>query len=98
MSEYSVFFMSVIIASGDPFFYTWSLYNFYLLFCCRLSKSNSIWAFASSGIRCGGQQRLMQCVAETLDRNRGEIVKDFKPQELSNTVSYNCEIFREAFR
>jgi hypothetical protein len=29
----------------------------------------------------------MKCVAEILDENDGEIVKDFKPQELSNTVS-----------
>jgi len=48
--------------------------------------SNSVWAFASAGVRCQGQVNLIQCVAETLDRNDGEIVKEFKPQELSNTA------------
>ena len=52
-----------------------------------LGYSNSIWAFASAGVRCEGQKQLIQCVAETLDENDGEIVQDFKPQELSNTVS-----------
>ena len=60
-------------------------HSFYIV--TQSINSNSIWAFASAGIRCNGQEKLMKCVAEILDENDGEIVKDFKPQELSNTVS-----------
>jgi hypothetical protein len=48
--------------------------------------SNSIWAFASSGLRGSGQIRLVQYIADIMDENNGEIVSLYKPQELSNTA------------
>ena len=48
--------------------------------------SNSVWAFASAGLRGEGQIRLVDGVADILDHNDGAIVQDFKPQELSNTA------------
>lgn len=48
--------------------------------------SNSVWAFASAGLRGEGQIKLIDGVADTLDHNDGAIVQDFKPQELSNTA------------
>jgi len=48
--------------------------------------SNSVWAFASAGLRGEGQIRLVDGVAGILDHNDGAIVQDFKPQELSNTA------------
>jgi hypothetical protein len=48
--------------------------------------SNSVWAFASAGLRGEGQVKLIDGVAEILDYDNGAIVKDFKPQELSNTA------------
>ena len=59
----------------------------HFLYVYLVYDSNSIWAFASAGIRCDGQEKLIACVAEKLDENDGELVKAFKPQELSNTVS-----------
>jgi len=54
---------------------------------CRTSLvSNSVWAFASAGLRGQGQINLIAGVADTLDHNNGAIVQDFKPQELSNTA------------
>lgn len=48
--------------------------------------SNSVWAFASVGLRCDGQVKLIEGVADILDHENGAIVEDFKPQELSNTA------------
>ena len=63
-------------------------HNIYLYSFILSNRSNSIWAFASAGIRCDGQRRLIQCVADTLDQDNGKILREFKPQELSNTVSF----------
>jgi hypothetical protein len=48
--------------------------------------SNSVWSFASSGIRSDGQIKLVQTVADKMDENNGALVQHFKPQELSNTA------------
>eukprot|EP00557_Chaetoceros_sp_GSL56_P007928 CAMPEP_0176489526 /NCGR_PEP_ID=MMETSP0200_2-20121128/7338_1 /TAXON_ID=947934 /ORGANISM="Chaetoceros sp., Strain GSL56" /LENGTH=1134 /DNA_ID=CAMNT_0017886679 /DNA_START=321 /DNA_END=3722 /DNA_ORIENTATION=+ len=48
--------------------------------------SNSVWAFASAGLRGDGQVKLIEGVADILDHDNGAIVQDFKPQELSNTA------------
>jgi hypothetical protein len=48
--------------------------------------SNSVWSFASSGIRSEGQIKLIQTVADKMDENDGALVQHFKPQELSNTA------------
>lgn len=48
--------------------------------------SNSVWAFASAGLRNEGQIKLIEAVADVLDYNDGAILKEFKPQELSNTA------------
>jgi hypothetical protein len=48
--------------------------------------SNSVWAFASAGLRGEGLVKLIEQVAEILDHDNGAIVQDFKPQELSNTA------------
>lgn len=48
--------------------------------------SNSVWSFASSGIRSDGQVQLVRTVADKMDEDNGKLVQEFKPQELSNTA------------
>jgi len=48
--------------------------------------SISVWAFATAGLRGPGQIKLTKCLANALDSDSGKFVKEFKPQELSNTA------------
>jgi len=48
--------------------------------------SISIWSFATAGLRGPGQIKLAKCLANALDNDSGKFVREFKPQELSNTA------------
>jgi len=48
--------------------------------------SISIWSFATAGLRGPGQIKLTKCLANALENDSGKYVKDFNPQELSNTA------------
>lgn len=48
--------------------------------------SNSVWAFASAGLRGSGQIELLKYIADTFDGDNGRFVRQFKAQELSNTA------------
>lgn len=48
--------------------------------------SNSVWAFATAGVRGEGQLSLIRYVADAFSKEDGSLVSNFKPQELSNTA------------